>query len=118
MSGTMVATVIIVALIVLLALHVYSAAFTSWHLSRSPYFEPSQRFVQYFIIWLIPVLGTAFVLNMLGPDVKQRYPGWVPWLDFMLVSAFVSSATDAIESSESHEHSTAAESSGAGGSDD
>ena len=114
----MVATVIVIALVVLFALHVYGAAFTSWHLSRSLYFEPLQKNVQYAIIWLIPILGTAFVLNMLGPDVKQRYPGWVPWLDYMLVSAFVSSATDAIESSENHEHSIASESHGAGGGDD
>ena len=114
----MVNTVIVVALVMLLALHLYGAAFASWHLSKSAYFEPPQKFVQYAIIWLIPVLGTAFILNILGPEVRQRYPGWVPWLDFMLVSLFVSSATEAIEESGSHEHSATTESSSTGGSDD
>jgi hypothetical protein len=114
----MVNIVIVVALVVLVALHLYGAAFASWHLSKSQYFEPWQKFAQYAIIWLIPVLGTAFILNILGSEVRQRYPGWVPWLDFMLVSLFVSSATETIETSGSNEHTATTESTSTGGSDD
>lgn len=113
----MVSIVIVIAL-VLLALHVYGAAFASWHLSKSPYFEPYQKYMQLAIIWLVPILGTAFILNILGPEVRQRRPGWIPWLDFMLVSAFASSATAAIETAEKQDDFTATESSATGDSDD
>lgn len=94
------------------------AALTSWHLSKPPYFDSSQKIAQYAIIWLIPVLGTALILNILGPEIRRRYPGWIPWLDFMVVSFFVSSATEAIETSGDYEHSASTDSSSTVSSDD
>jgi len=93
----MVTIAIVIALLVLLTLHVYGAAFATWHLNKSSFFEPAQRYAQYAIMWLIPILGTAFVLNMLGNEVKYRRPGWIPWLDHILLATFVSSADSAIE---------------------
>lgn len=88
---------ILIALIFLAIFHVYMAAFTSWHLSKSAYFELGQKYAQYAIVWLIPILGVAFVLHVLSPEIRRRRPGWFPWFDFLLVSAFASSATASIE---------------------
>ncbi len=93
---------ILIALVFLAVFHVYAAAFTSWHLSKSAYFEPRQKYAQYAIIWLLPIIGVAIVLNILSSDVRRRRPGWAPWLDFLLVSAFVSSASAAIEDAATH----------------
>ena len=93
---------LLIALVFLAVFHVYAAAFTSWHLSKSAYFEPGQKYAQYVIIWLLPIIGVAIVLNVLSSDVRYRRPGWVPWLDFLLVSSFVSSASAAIEDAATH----------------
>lgn len=111
-------SILIVVLTVLLALHFYGAAFASWQLSKSEYFDPSQKYAQYLIIWLIPVFGTALVLHILGEEVAQRRPDWVPWFDAMLVAAFESSAGDAIDTSGGHIHSTMTDSSDSGGNHD
>lgn len=88
---------ILVALVGLVVFSLYLAAFTSWHVAHSDYFSPGQKYAQYAIIWLVPIFGAALVLHVLSPEVRRRRPGWVPWLDFLLVSAFASSATAAIE---------------------
>ena len=88
---------ILVALGGLVLFALYLAAFTSWYVAHSDYFSPGQKYAQYAIIWLIPIFGAALVLQVLSPEVRQRRPGWVPWFDFLLVAAFVSSANAAIE---------------------
>ena len=90
---------ILVALVGLVLFSLYLAAFTSWHVAHSDYFSPGQKYAQYAIIWLAPVFGAALVLHVLSAEVRRPRPGWVPWLEFLLVSAFASSATAAIEDS-------------------
>src|SRR4030065_893875 len=93
---------IFIALVFVTVFHVYVAAFTSWHVSKSAYFYPGQKYAQYAIIWLLPLIGVAIVLHVLSSDVRLRHPGWVPWLDFLLVAAFVSSASATIEDAATH----------------
>jgi hypothetical protein len=92
----------LIALVFLAVFHAYAAAFTSWHVSKSAYFEPKQKYAQYAIIWLLPIIGTAIVLHVLSPEVRHRRPGWIPWIDFLLIAAFVSSASSAIEDATTH----------------
>jgi len=87
----------LIALGFLAIFHVYAAAFTSWHVSKSACFEPGQKYAQYAIIWLLPIIGIAIVLHVLSSDVRRRRPGWVPWLDYLLVAAFVSSTSATAE---------------------
>ena len=90
-----------VALLLFLVLHLFAAAFTTWHLSKSTLFEPSQKMAHYAIVWLIPIVGVAIVLHILSPDLSpnilRRRPGWIPWCEFLLVSAFVSRVNVSIE---------------------
>ncbi len=88
---------ILIALVVVAVFFIYTAAFTSWQVAKSPYFEPRQKYAQYAIIWLLPIIGAAIVLHVLSPNVRRRRPGWVPWFEFLLVAAFTSSATEAID---------------------
>ena len=88
---------ILIALVVAAVFFIYAAAFTSWQVAKSPYFEPGQKYAQYAVIWLLPIIGVAIMLHILSPDVRRRRPGWVPWLEFLLVAAFTSSATAAID---------------------
>jgi len=106
------------ALGLLVLFHVYAATFASWHVSKSTYFEPGQKYAQYAIIWLLPIIGVAIVLQVLSPDVRPRSPGWVPWFEFLLVAAFVSSASAATENSATEFVANLADSSSAGGGDD
>lgn len=107
---------ILVALGGLVLFALYLAAFTSWYVAHSDYFSPGQKNAQYAFIWLVPIFGAALVLHILSPEVRCRRPGWVPWLEFLLVSAFVSSATtaseDAAHAEETHGDSPTPESSG------
>ena len=115
----MINTIIVIALVLLITLHIYGASLASWHLSKSLYFDPWQKRAQYFIIWLIPVIGTALVLNMLAPEISKRSLGWIPWLDGLIISAFVISASNATEVSATHDHTTAIDTSNTdGGSND
>lgn len=68
---------------VLALLYVYSAAVASWHLRNTTYFTRGQKLAQLAIVWLLPIIGVAFVLSMLGPDVARagfRYLNHSSWL--------------------------------------
>lgn len=67
---------------VLVFWHVYGAAFASWHIAASEFFEPWQKGVQHGIAWCIPILGVALILRVLGPQVRSRHPNWIPLLDY------------------------------------
>jgi hypothetical protein len=97
---------IIIALVCLVIVYIYMAAFTSWHVAKSPYFEPGQKYAQYAIIWLIPILGAALVLHVLSPDVRRRRPSWIPWFDYLLVASFTSSASTELENAAAHHGTT------------
>ncbi|MCP5158617.1 MAG: hypothetical protein H6975_04245 [Gammaproteobacteria bacterium] len=97
---TAVNVVIVAVVLVLSVMYIYMAAFTSWHISRSEYFESGQKRAQHAIVWLIPILGAAFVLHMLSPDIKRKGPGWIPALEYMILSAFVASVAEASDSAE------------------
>lgn len=89
---------LIYLLMVLMAIwHLCGAAITSWHIARSEFFEPWQKKAQYLIAWLIPVLGTAFILRMLGPEVRTRRPGW-SLLEPIILASFGISVSNAIDS--------------------
>lgn len=82
---------------VLVVFHVYSAAVATWHLGRVTYFSRFQMLAQLTIIWLLPIFGVAFVLHMLGPDVRKRRPGWVPLLEPLVLAVFIHSAASATD---------------------
>jgi hypothetical protein len=82
----------------LLVLYVYSAAVATWHLRRTSYLTRSQRLAQLIIVWCVPIIGVAFVLHMLGPEVRRRRPGWVPLLEPLVLAAFLLSASSGEES--------------------
>ena len=83
---------------VIFSWHIYGAAVTSWHIARSEFFEPWQKTAQYLIAWLLPIVGVALILHMLGPDVRKRRPGWVPLLEPLVLASFGISAANAMES--------------------
>lgn len=80
-----------IAVAALAIVYIYMAAFTSWHVAKSDYFEPGQKYAQYAIIWLLPIIGAALVLHILAPDMRRPSPGWIPWVDYLLVASFVCS---------------------------
>lgn len=91
-------------LIALLALfYVYSAAVASWHLRNATYFTQGQKLSQLAMVWLLPIVGVAFVLSMLGPEERKRRPGWIPLLEPFILAVFIHSASDAAADA-SHEH--------------
>ncbi|BBB58624.1 hypothetical protein UNDKW_0351 [Undibacterium sp. KW1] len=61
----------IIIVIVLLAMNVY----VTYLLARSDFFEPAQKYAQYALIWLLPVIGAIlcylFVQPSLGPPSGQ-----------------------------------------------
>ncbi len=82
----------VAAVTALAIVYLYMSAFTSWHVAKSDYFEPAQKYAQYAIIWLIPIIGAALVLHILAPCIRQqRGPEWIPWVDYLLIANFVSS---------------------------
>ncbi len=81
---------------------IYMAAFAMWCVAKSNCFSPTQKYAQYALIWFLPIFGAAIVLHVLSPDFLRCRPSWVPWLDFLLVAAFVSSAATAIEDIAAH----------------
>jgi hypothetical protein len=99
-------TLIYLLLLLLVIWHIYGAAITSWHIARSDFFEPRQKQAQYLIAWLIPLLGTAFILRMLGPEVRTRRPGW-SLLEPIILTSFGISASNAIDSASNENSSTA-----------
>jgi hypothetical protein len=92
--------------------HVVTAIGMTRLLAASHYFDRWQKVAQGAIIWLIPILGTAVVATVLAPEIKVKRKG-VPWLPYVLVAAFVSSASEAVETAGSE--NGAASSEGAGG---
>jgi len=81
-------------LITLLVLvYVYSAAVASWHVHNTAYFTRGQKLAQLVMIWLLPIIGVAFVLSMLGPEERKRRPGWVPLLEPLILAAFIHSGS-------------------------
>jgi len=65
--------------------------------ARSDHFDSRQKLFQYLIIWLVPILGAAFVVAVLGPDIpRRRQPGFISLAEAIFVSAFLSSAQDAL----------------------
>lgn len=86
---------LLIALLVIF--YVYSAAVASWHLRHTMYFTRGQKLAQLAMVWLLPIIGVAFVLSMLGPEERKRRPGWVPLLEPFILAAFIHSASDAAD---------------------
>ena len=86
---------LLVALLV--AFYAYSAAVVTWHVRNSAYLSRSQKLAQLAIIWLVPIVGVAFVLHMLGPEERMRRPGWVPLLEPLVLAAFINSSSGTTE---------------------
>jgi hypothetical protein len=82
---------LLIALLVLF--YVYSAAVASWHLRNATYFTRGQKLAQLAIVWLLPIVGVAFVLSMLGPEERNRRPGWIPLLEPFILAVFIHSAS-------------------------
>lgn len=82
---------------VLALLYVYSAAVASWHLRNTTYFTRGQKLAQLAIVWLLPIIGVAFVLSMLGPEERKRRPGWFPLLEPFILAVFIHSASGAAD---------------------
>lgn len=78
--------------------HLYGAALASWHIAKSESFTPWQKTAQYLIAWLLPFVGVALILHMLGSDVRRRGPGWFPLLEPLVLASFGRSAEEAIDS--------------------
>jgi hypothetical protein len=83
----------------LVAFYIYSAAVATWHVRNSAYLSRSQKLAQLAIIWLLPIVGVAFVLHMLGPEERMRRPGWVPLLEPLVLAAFIHSSSGTTEDS-------------------
>jgi Na+/H+ antiporter NhaD/arsenite permease-like protein len=81
----------------LVVFYVYSAAVASWHLRNTTYFTRGQKLAQLAIVWLLPIVGVAFVLSMLSPEERKRRPGWVPLLEPFILAVFIHSASSAAE---------------------
>jgi hypothetical protein len=81
----------------LVVLYVYSAAVASWHLRNATYFTGGQKLAQLAMIWLLPIVGVAIVLSMLGPEERKRRPGWVPLLEPFILAVFIHSASGAAD---------------------
>jgi uncharacterized membrane protein YgcG len=94
-----------VLLALLLVFFIYSAAVTTWLLAHSEYFSRGQKLAQVAIIWLLPVIGIAIVLSMLGPEERKRRPGWVPLLEPFILSTFIESSSGGTEEA-SHDSAT------------
>ncbi|MDR1996021.1 hypothetical protein [Azonexus sp.] len=87
--------------------HIYGAAIASWHIARSEFFEPWQKQAQYLIAWLVPLLGTAFIIRMLSPEVRIHRPGW-SLLEPIILASFGVSISESIDSaSDEYSSSTA-----------
>jgi hypothetical protein len=99
----MVAYVVWIVTGVLTLWHIYGAAVASWHIARSEFFAPWQKTMQYLIAWLLPLIGVALILNMLGPEVRKRRPGWFPLLEPLVLASFGISGTEVMDSMASGE---------------
>lgn len=86
---------LLIALLVMF--YVYSAGVASWHLRNAKYFTRGQKLAQLAIVWLLPIVGVAFVLSMLGPEERRRRPGWVPLLEPFILAVFIHSASGAAD---------------------
>lgn len=104
-----------IAVTALAVIYIYMAAFTSWRLAKSDYFEPGQKYAQYAIIWLLPIIGAALVLHILAPGMPRRSPGWIPWLDYLLLANFVSSVDAASADASMDVRDTSPDASGSDG---
>ena len=109
----------LVGLLVLLlvVIHVYSAAVATWHLTHTEYFSQAQKFAQLAIVWLLPIIGVAFVLSVLGPEERKRRPGWVPLLEPLILAAFIHSGSGTGDDVSHHSASTESAPSHDGGGD-
>ncbi|MFZ6747033.1 hypothetical protein ACO0LC_27715 [Undibacterium sp. JH2W] len=67
--------VAIIIAIVLLAMNVY----VTYLLAKSEFFEPAQKYAQYVLIWLLPVIGVLacylFVQPTLGSSGSHSFDG-------------------------------------------
>ncbi|MFZ6638267.1 hypothetical protein ACO0LL_00905 [Undibacterium sp. TC4M20W] len=54
--------------------------YVSYCILSSDYYEPVQKAFQFFLIWLLPLLGSLFCYSLAKPDVshKIRFRGDVP----------------------------------------
>lgn len=99
----MIAYMVWIVIGVLTLWYIYGAAVASWHIARSEFFTPLQKTMQYLIAWLLPLVGVALILNMLGPEVRKRRPGWFPLLEPLVLAGFGISGTEVIDSMASGE---------------
>jgi len=80
---------------VLAVLYFYSSAVTTWYVRRSEYFDRRQKFYLLLMVWLLPIVGVALALNMLGSEVGRHRPGWIPLIESLILAMFVHSASSA-----------------------
>ncbi len=93
---------------IVLVLAVYSSALVSYHTVLSDYFETKQKFAIIAIAWLVPIIGPAFILNVLSEDKPRKRKSGIPLLDIIFLTAVFtqgdnSSSLDSVGSS-THEY--------------
>ena len=79
----------------LLLLVIYSAAFVTYHVSRSDSLEPSQKRAIYLFAWFVPLIGPAITVAALGDDFARRKkrPG-IPLLSYIFLAAVFAPSQD------------------------
>ena len=92
------ATIAYGSIIVLIAIYLVMAVGITRLIARSEYFDARQKMFQYLIVWLIPILGAAFVAAVLGPDIaRRRQRGFISLVEAIILSAVGASVQETIE---------------------
>lgn len=82
-------------LFILAMLIIYSAAFVTYHVSRSDSLEVGQKRAIYLFVWLVPLIGPVITVAALGDDfVRQRKKPGIPLLSYIFLGAVLSSAQE------------------------
>lgn len=90
-------TIVYGLIFVLGAVYVVMAMGVTRLISRSDYFDPRQKLFQYLIVRLVPIVGAAFVVTVLGPDIpRRRRPGIISLAEAIILSAFGATLHDAV----------------------
>ncbi|GAA3564782.1 hypothetical protein GCM10022265_13500 [Marinobacter xestospongiae] len=84
------------ALLTILGLVViYSAAFVTYHVSRSDSLEVGQKRAIVLFVWLVPLIGPTVTAAALGDEfVGQNRKPSVPLLSYIFLGSVFSSAQD------------------------
>tara|TARA_R100000322_G_C5278023_1_gene148936 strand:+ start:62 stop:397 length:336 start_codon:yes stop_codon:yes gene_type:complete len=90
----------ITLLFILAVLIIYSAAFMTYHVSRSDSLEASQKRAIYLFVWLVPLIGPGITVAAVGDDfARQRKKPGVPLLSYIFLGAVLSSVQDSRDES-------------------